>query len=234
MLSLPRLLRLNSKTDCKKYFPNSGDSQAEHRHTLRKLLFWCSSWQEFGRQRDHMCFGPTDDMIPPLAFIQARREDRKPVRADVKNDEELDYAGVPCDLAPPESWKRCDEIMAEEADRVRHAAIAASAPPAVPAVLALVPAEAEAEAPARGRGRGAGRGRRARGRGAAVSGEGRGRAVARGRGRGRARAGDIAGASAEVPAPAAEVPVPDRRSSCSDSDSSSSTSSDSPARSASS
>ena len=64
-----------------------------------------------------MRFEPAEEECPPRAFLMARRIDEAPKFSTVKTDEELDAAGVPLDLLPPESWARCEELEAQARER---------------------------------------------------------------------------------------------------------------------
>jgi hypothetical protein len=109
--------RLNKKSECKKFFRIQGPAEKEAISTLHRVMFWCTRCREFPRQRDHIRFEPIEEECPPRAFLMARRINEAPKFSTVKTDEELDAAGVPLDLLPPESWARCEELGAEARER---------------------------------------------------------------------------------------------------------------------
>ncbi len=73
------LIRLNDKSDCKKFYKLEADTIAARNLAIRKLMLWCIRGKEFPRQRNHMWYTPKESELPPAAFLQARRLDEGPL-----------------------------------------------------------------------------------------------------------------------------------------------------------
>ena len=61
--------RLNSKTDCNKFFPLLGNTKADAEEVVRRLMTWCMRAPEFARQHDHARFDAPTDTRPPAALF---------------------------------------------------------------------------------------------------------------------------------------------------------------------
>ena len=88
----------SSVTKCKKTLRLPGPSVEEQEQTLQLLRHWCNSARAYSRQREHVSYTPTLQLLPSAAIIMAQQiTDEPPVVVDT--DEMLD--GVRDAEAPP-------------------------------------------------------------------------------------------------------------------------------------
>ena len=97
--------RSSEVTECKKFVALAGNTKADVANCVRGLMYWCFQAQTFARKRDHMAFNPEPANCPPWPFMLARvlQKPDAPAAASVRTDADLDSAGVPLNLCPPES-----------------------------------------------------------------------------------------------------------------------------------
>lgn len=91
--------KLNKKTGCRRWFKLTGDeSEEEHELLLRRLMWWCTTAQEFDRQRTHLrSILPQRHDLPHLGFLRAKLETMEaPLLGLVFDDQDLDERVVHC------------------------------------------------------------------------------------------------------------------------------------------
>ena len=62
---------LGRKSGRRKRFTCAGDSDEDHRDTIRRVKFWCSQAKNCTLQREHLCFHPSLDEVPDEAIVEA-------------------------------------------------------------------------------------------------------------------------------------------------------------------
>ena len=150
MLPFPLPRRLNKTSWCTKFMTNESDSREARRQTLIRLMFWCSRAHEYSRQASHIAWHPIFAECPPREWLLANRPsaDIAHSMSDIRSDRDLNDAGVPLELLPPESWRRCEELAPPPVPP------APPAPPAAPAAKVAAKGAAKAKPKAKPKAKG--------------------------------------------------------------------------------
>ena len=85
--------RKNDRTGCAKFIRIEGPNADDKQKAIHRAIWWCSQYDKFTLQREHMGFAALGDP-PPLAELQPLMPLERPARRSIRTDIEIDIANA--------------------------------------------------------------------------------------------------------------------------------------------